>query len=40
MAERGIASHKYLYSPDLMKTQIEAIAHELMGLSYFGESGK
>jgi hypothetical protein len=37
MAERGIASHKYLYSPDLMKTQIEAIAHELMAMPYFGE---
>ncbi|MFA5864722.1 MAG: glycoside hydrolase family 57 [Phycisphaerae bacterium] len=37
MEERGIASQKYLYSPDLMKTQIEAIAQELMAKSYFGE---
>ncbi len=37
MDERGIGSHKYLYSPDLMKTQIEAIAEELMAMPYFGE---
>lgn len=37
MEERGIASHKYLYSPNLMKSQIEAIAAELMDMPYFGE---
>lgn len=37
MAERGLASPKHLYSPDLMKTQIEAIAQELMAMPYFGE---
>ncbi len=37
MVERNIVSYKYLYSPDLMKTQIEAILQELMAMSYFGE---
>jgi hypothetical protein len=37
MAERGMGLHKYLYSPDLMATQIEAITGELMAMTYFGE---
>jgi hypothetical protein len=38
MAERGIADQKAIYSPTLMRTQIEAIAAELMAMKYFGEA--
>ena len=37
MEKAGIAKKRALYSPSLMKTQIEAIERKLMGMEYFGE---
>ncbi|MBN2712540.1 MAG: glycoside hydrolase family 57 [Planctomycetes bacterium] len=37
MSARGLDKEKSLYSPSLMKTQIEAITDELMAMPYFGE---
>jgi len=37
MASRGIGEKKSLYSPELMRTQIECVEKELMEMSYFGE---
>ena len=37
MKKAGIAKKRALYSPSLMKTQIEAIERKLMGMEYFGE---
>lgn len=38
MQQAGLAERRSLYSPQLMKTQIEAIAAELRALPYFGET--
>ncbi|HEY0947828.1 MAG TPA: glycoside hydrolase family 57 [Opitutaceae bacterium] len=37
MASHGIAEHRALYSPDIMRTQIAAIREELMAMPYFEE---
>ncbi|MBN1556036.1 MAG: glycoside hydrolase family 57, partial [Phycisphaerae bacterium] len=37
MQSLGLAKERSLYSPQLMRTQIEAIRDELFGLTYFGE---
>lgn len=38
MADHGLADHTGLYSPGLMRTQIQAIDDELMAQPYFGET--
>lgn len=35
--ENGIENHRSLYSPQLMKTQIQGAYDELMAMDYFGE---
>ena len=37
MQAKGLAAERSLYSPQLMRTQIEAIQDELYALKYFGE---
>lgn len=37
MEARGLGKQRSLYSPQLMRTQIQAIERELMDLPYFGE---
>lgn len=37
MASRGLAEHRSLYSPGIMRTQIDAIRDELMAMPYFEE---
>jgi hypothetical protein len=37
MAQHGIGECRALYSPELMRTQIQAVDDELMALDYFGE---
>ncbi|MFA5204657.1 MAG: glycoside hydrolase family 57 [Lentisphaeria bacterium] len=37
MGAAGLAAQRSIYSPQLMKTQIDAMAAELMRLPYFGE---
>ncbi|MBI5425782.1 MAG: glycoside hydrolase family 57 [Opitutae bacterium] len=39
MVTHGLADHRSLYSPAIMRTQIAAIADELMGMTYFEEKG-
>lgn len=39
MIARGLADHRSLFSPGIMRTQIAAIHDELMALSYFEEGG-
>ena len=37
MQEGGIGEKRSIYSPQLMKTQIEAAERKLMAMDYFGE---
>ena len=38
MSARGIGSHRSIYSPNIMGSQIEAVRDELMALDYFEET--